>query len=510
MYNLINYRSLIDLKQILKKVSGDSLLTVAVKDKKYEGGYRPTAMSVSDLIASVGGGGVTAGTYAELKALADAGSLTEGGHYLLTDFRTRARLFDPEAPEVFIEGSIEPLVITAASKTEFTGVAISTIYPEDEIIYEFNNIDIRAELTAKFDAFMADNFINNNNFTAYGADRGFITYRKDPRNRLSAPYDWREYKFKRFENADKPGVYSEFYPNGGAEKQLLTFFNFKDPYAETLNNANYQINDTSIGAYINSNTGYLVANNVVLYADVDAPESIQCFDNALNNANKFSLSGSTFYQNYIDADQFEENKCIPLAPGGTAFLGNLIQGLIVSNNTFGSQVTNNAIISSVVQSNTFGSPTAQPTSSCQFSENMLFKAFVTSNTFLAQSMMSNNISGEIQNCNVDGPRFRYNEISGVIYNLTLTGFVTAGFERNTIEAQATLNSVTIDCPSTSGNFQYNRIQCRNLGPIDFGSSTTQHVRKYTYNKTLTTQSNGTNVLTYLDAAGALTTVAVTA
>lgn len=509
MYNLLNYRNLINVREVLKKISSDSLVTLAVKDSRVEGGYRPSLISIEDFKASLGGGGVTAGTYAELKALADAGSLSEGSHYLLTDFRSRTRLFDEDNPEVFIEGSIEPLILTAASKTEFTGMAISTIYPEDEIVYQFDNVDLRAELTAKFDAFFANNTVERTNFVAYGADRGFISYRKDPRNRLSAHYDWREYKFKRFENPDIPGVYSEWSFNGEAEKQLLTFFNFKDPYAETVVNRDYQINDTSIGALYRE--GYLVANNVVLYADEDAPSNIQCFDNVINNADIFNLSGRVFYQNYIDADQFERNICVPLSPGGASFYGNFIQGRTVSANNFAGQVSNNAIIASNMTSNTFGSPTSQPTQFCNFSENQIIKSQFYNNTFKSQSFVRNMLSGaDVLFCQVDGPRVNDNDIYGVIGNLTLTGFVTAAFTRNTIETQASLDSVVIDCPSTSANFQYNRIQCRDLGPINFGSSTTQHVRQFTYNKTLTTQSDGTDVLTYLDATGALTTVAVTA
>lgn len=468
------------------------------------------------------GGAIIPGTYDEIKELAESDSLLVGNKYLITDFRTRYRLFDPDIDgDVFQEGSIEPLIVVAATTSEFTGMAISTVYPEDEIVYQFENIDILAELTTKFangsqdpdiiaDAQqIAANIVSDINFTAYGADRGYIEYRKDRRNRLAAHYDWREYKFKRFENPDIPGVYSEWNFNGEAEKQLLTFFNFKDPYAESLANQNYKIVDTSIGALYRD--GYLVANNVVLYADVDAPSNIQCYDNVINNADIFNLSGRVFYQNYIDADQFERNICVPLSPGGAAFYSNFIQGRTVSANNFAGQVSNNAIIASNITSNTFGSPTSQPTQFCNFSENQIVKSNFQNNTFKSQSFVRNMLSGaEVLNCQVDGPRVNDNDVLGVIYDLTLTGFVTAAFARNTIETQASLNSVVIDCPNTSANFQYNRIQCRDLGPIDFGSSTTQHVRKFTYNKTLTTQADGTNIVTFIDATGAFTVAPVTA
>jgi hypothetical protein len=512
MYNLLSYKNLFKVKQISKTISNESLLTVAVKDGRVEGGYKPSLITVDDFKAAIGGGAI-AGTYAELKALVDSNSLVEGGHYLLTDFRTRARLFDNTIPTyTFIEGAIEPLILTAASTNEFTGMALSTIYPEDEIVYQFDNIDVLAYIIDNFfptDPGKAEDIINNENIVAYGADRGFITYRKDPRNRLSTNYDWREYKFKRFEHPTNTGVYSEWENNGGTEKQLLTFFNFKDPYLAVLANPDYQINDNTIGAVYRF--GLLLANDVVLYADVDAPNYLQCFDNIINSGNRFSLCGKTMYQNYIDCDSFENNKLVPLTPGDANFYGNMIQGRTFRNNIFGQQVSNNLITGSNVTENTFGSPASQPTSSCNFSENIIHKAAFSNNVFNAQNMSGNDIiGGEITECTVEGPRFRNNEISGVIYLLNLTGFVTAGFERNTIEAQASMTSVTIDCPSTTGNFQYNRIQCRTLNLVNFGSSTTQHVRKFTYNKTLTTQIDGNNVLTYLDATGALTAVAITA
>ncbi|QEM10595.1 hypothetical protein [Mucilaginibacter rubeus] len=74
-------------------------------------------------------------TYAELKALVDSENLVPGQLYVVTDYATQ--YLQPVSNAVKKDAAIEPLLITAISKTGFASEAISPEHPDDKIAYDF-------------------------------------------------------------------------------------------------------------------------------------------------------------------------------------------------------------------------------------------------------------------------------------------------------------------------------------------------------------------------------------
>ena len=126
-------------------------------------------------------------TYSELKELKDAGELTPGAKYLLTDYVTKYR--QPYTNVIktadIVQGDIttpesdkyEPLVLTAASTDTFYPIAASLQYPQDIIWYNFDDNKCEDGTTPR---------------------KGFIQRRIDTRNNINAPHDWRTILWARF------------------------------------------------------------------------------------------------------------------------------------------------------------------------------------------------------------------------------------------------------------------------------------------------------------------------
>ncbi len=111
-------------------------------------------------------------TYAELSVMVGASTLVPGQAYLITDFATKHII-----PQTIVEniGVTEPIIITAETTTTFYCNAISTLFPQDIINYEF--VDS----------------------TTAGGDKGRIYFRKDTQKLVSTGYDWRNVKFRRWQ-----------------------------------------------------------------------------------------------------------------------------------------------------------------------------------------------------------------------------------------------------------------------------------------------------------------------
>lgn len=515
--NIFTYEDLLKRGRIINSASNDQLLGLGVKSP--DGEVLPALISIERLKASLGGGAsITEGTYAEIKALKDSGSLTKGGKYLITDFQTKHYIADNVINQfgnglTLVTGEVEPLIIEAASESEFTGLAVSTTNPSDTIVYEFDNFDIYQYWFDRFgDSQDAWNQVRRTPWVSWGADKGYITFRRDERIRVSTYYDWRVFKFRRWGTPSISGLFTEMQENANGFADFLTFYNRSELYNIS---PDFQVIDTSIGSY--RQDGILIANNTVFGCVPDLFSQtgyISMFENQINGLYRNSFVGPVFYQNYIDAQSFEDNKMITPTldiTNGNVY-GNLIQGGNISNNKFGPQVSNNTFINSNIQSNEFLPPPSQPTQVCNFSENTFIRTQFTGNTFASQSCTGNEaVRADIGNNNIQNPRFRDNTINGTFYNNIINGSnVIAGFQYNTIKDNAQMFSCTITMNTTAASFQYNIIETRDLQTIDFGSSTGQHVRQFTYNKKLTTQIDGADVLQYTDATGAIVTVSPTA
>lgn len=112
-------------------------------------------------------------THADLLGKIQAGSLSVGRKYLISDFRTKHNI---EGTNNLHEDQIEPLLVVASAVDELNSRAESQLHPTDVIEYDCTNILCEDAVSAR---------------------KGKITFRKD-KNGNQAPYDFRGVTFYRF------------------------------------------------------------------------------------------------------------------------------------------------------------------------------------------------------------------------------------------------------------------------------------------------------------------------
>lgn len=154
-------------------------------------GNLPTATTTST---------ITSVTYAGLQDLIGTSQLTPGGYYLITDYRSTGDILGsqythPTGQEIWV-GEPEPLIIRATDPSDIHSVAVSLEFPQDIIHYSPDGDNT----TNKIDP----------------VQRGAILYRKDPFKDISAYFDWRNAKVRRWETVDNNGQYYAFQPPSGS------------------------------------------------------------------------------------------------------------------------------------------------------------------------------------------------------------------------------------------------------------------------------------------------------
>lgn len=129
-------------------------------------------------------------TYSELINLIQTSGLTPMYHYKITDYQTTYWMLDGEGVEcnggVPIIGPIEPLIVWATTTNTIDNFAVSTVYHDDVIEYNWDISDFALD-----DAF---NTLPSNIF------KGVITYRREVNRNNSAGWDIRAVKFRRWQS----------------------------------------------------------------------------------------------------------------------------------------------------------------------------------------------------------------------------------------------------------------------------------------------------------------------
>jgi len=147
--------------------------------------------SEGNLTGGAGGGGIVDTTYNELTASLDAGTLTAGTYYKITDFKT---CYDQPDYDVYGNsiqvgnyrtGSISPIIVFALDSGSLVSDAYQPKYPNDNIKYDitFNQTEVTSN-------------------PAFGR----IIYRKDNQGN-EMDYDFREVLFKRYDAYYSEQVY---------------------------------------------------------------------------------------------------------------------------------------------------------------------------------------------------------------------------------------------------------------------------------------------------------------
>lgn len=149
----------------------DTLYPKTVAGQVYMEGGGTIAAAIAEL-SKKGGAGQTAVIYEQLKTMKNAGTLSPGAQYLLTDYATKYRMpyvnVIKETP--LAVGKYERLVLTATSANTLSPVAASLDFPQDVVWYDFDDNLCEDGTTAR---------------------KGFIQRRLDTKYTVDAPQDWR-------------------------------------------------------------------------------------------------------------------------------------------------------------------------------------------------------------------------------------------------------------------------------------------------------------------------------
>jgi len=273
------------------------------------------------------------GTYADIKAKKDGGTLVPGGYYQITDFAT---IYDQpdfdgggsaKGTVVTKTGATEPLVLLATKNNEFALEVYSPNFPKDKISY-----DIDFDTTEVMSA----------------PAKGRITERIDDLfNRTD--YDHRVVLFKRYESAPASGIFNSFKDNGEASQEFLTFGanshdNYIGNYADVfaLYGEPFLLSNNVFGEWAESNkTGDYFKNNTLGNGN---------FSNTFGNNNLSNILGDSNSSNTFG----NENELNILGENNN---GNTF-GYANQSNIFGNFNRNN-IFGDNITSNTFGNNNAR-------------------------------------------------------------------------------------------------------------------------------------------------------
>ncbi len=254
---------------------------ITLQEVKY--GVTPIDVSYSQLISLIGSNGLIAGAF-----------------YNINDFQT---IYDqpdfdsigaPKYPVSTLSGSIEPLIVRAVNTSEISNEALSTIYENDYILYDWN--------------FQATEIMAS---PAKGMITRRITDYLINGKRNSTPYDSRAVLFKRYETVSGSGIYNSYKDTGFASLNVPTFGN--------------NCTDNNVGNFWNTD----ITSNVTSYPFI-LPNTV------FGNNFSFNNIGNQCF-NITFGDLYCINNNI-----GNYFFNNLI-GDNFQNNTIGNFFANNTI-----------------------------------------------------------------------------------------------------------------------------------------------------------------------
>lgn len=239
-------------------------------------------------------------TYEELSTLIGSSDLVTNAKYKITNFCTKylqpwtntLKVCEFDAANLPVgwdtvydpinntTGCYEPLIVTAISNHEFDNIAISTVYPTDEIYYDFN--DTQAGVLNR---------------------TGRITRRTDTVKNISLPYDYRRVVFMRYASYEVPTAYN-MYSTSLFPSSLNTIEYNGDAGIEYKTFGDY---DNSSNVYIGGTYDYysfpatllelpnLVFKSTVINTRFDnvfkATFGSSCRDNKVNNIFRIAVDG---------------------------------------------------------------------------------------------------------------------------------------------------------------------------------------------------------------------------
>lgn len=322
-------------------------------------------------------------TYIELTDLINNSLLTPQRNYLITDYATTYDQPDydafgiPKAVVATVTTADEPLIVQAVDVDRISNVAVSSVYPNDTIRYDWT--------------------FNQTEFMLAPA-KGRITERVTYEDNNRTNYDHRYVVFKRYD--DGAGNYIIINDNGQAFNDILPTFK-RDCFNNYI--GNYYNSFFTLSPFILSNnvfgdntndiiTGDDFYNNTISYIIKTGFSRTRfgnnCYSNVIN-AGRDNNIGDNFYNNYINLN----------------FADNQIQ------NDFHNNTLNGKFESNIIASNFYDNITEE------FIRNHIGFNFRTRNP-IGNSFISNRI-GNDWNQNVIGINFINNFIGDNFNNNTI-------------------------------------------------------------------------------------------
>lgn len=386
---------------------------------------------------------VLAVTYSEFNTLITASELDIDKKYLITDYQTIydqpdfSALNTPKAVVSTLTGTVEPLIVTPVAVNKISNVALSTVYPNDAILYDWT--------------FVATEVMGV-------SAKGRITQRTDT-SKNTVSYDSRNVLYKRYDNGS--GEYTIYWDNGNASNSAIpTFANLNTNY-----NINFIVTDPTLA---NTNDTFLLPNTLFYGDSYDIKAGNLFYNNTFTDLYSSSF-GDNCFSNVIGSgngndikNYFHDNSIY-----GNFHDNNIDSGFYLNTiangfyqNTIGAGFNNNTI-NGVFRDNVIGETFRINTINGDFINNKI-QAFFNNNTIgagfnnnyigynfyintIGINFYSNNISDSFNN-NTVGDNF-YINIIGINFNInTISDF----FNNNTIGDYFYGNTVGID-------FKYNNI-----------------------------------------------------
>jgi hypothetical protein len=390
---------------------------------------------------------VLATTYSDFYNSITTSQLDINKKYLITDFQTIydqpdfSAIGTPKAVVSTLTGATEPIIVTPVAVDEISNVALSTVYPNDSILYDWT--------------FTATEVMGV-------AAKGRITQRTDTSNN-TVSYDSRNVLFKRYD--DGLGNYTIYWDNGNASNSAIPTFN---DISTSYNNYFVNTPPTMVDA---TNSGFLLNNTVFLSTDSfnvragfnfynntfenfsDSNFGDYCYDNIIFGSDNFGNTiGDNFWRNTIEGN-FQRNTI------ESGFFNNTIQSGF-RNNTTDKDFYDNTI-GGGFRFNTIGIGFRQNTILTNFVANKIRITFGFNNIGTG---FENNVIGDSFFTNTIGNNFNNNKVSNdfsysTIGNNAQHNIIGFNFYNNTVGVNFESNNIgEYFAENTIGDdFSYNNV-----------------------------------------------------
>lgn len=384
---------------LLTGITTDTLFAVELSGATYHIPY--SGLSIG------GGGSYENVTYDELYSMFTGGTLTPGGYYLITDFRTCYDRPDydqfknpiPVSGYSYFQGAIEPILVLATSTNTLSIDAYQPTYQNDKIKYD----------------------ITYTNTESGGVAYGRITERIDEYNNRT-DYDHRNVVFKRY----RYYYYEKRFPQTGTVELLND---------GTVNGTNTLFNSLFVGDVI-----AIPNSNEVFYriVNIDSDTLMTVSGNTINpfggGGHEFFTTNVNQYDSYYQNNVDSFNDFILYTTFGDALSNNGAFNNYIGNHSNGFiydgigdfLLANNVFKSGIYYGNKIGDS----------SYNNTFNDDCTNNTI--GNFFDNNITDDDFDGNIIGNNFRNN-------------LITANFQYNQVGENFQFNTLL------NGSFYRNQI-----------------------------------------------------